>query len=197
MVERIIAFLILLAILAYGSPARSEPDASGVPETFETQTLVGGGGPLGLAFLPTDGYKPSSKPFVLVLSQRFRFPKYSDFGLEVSAVLPCGAGANLVFGVIRTDNFRLNLVAPGVFWNTNNRPMARSQVSVDRLLRRWDVPFGLGADWRVNKIWISADYRVFMPDPIMLANDYNALARPYVDEAFKGGNLWLRVGSTW
>jgi hypothetical protein len=187
----------LSAAALTGSHAASAQDK--VPRAFETQTLVGSGGPVGLSIMPTQE-PPTSKPFTFHIAQRFRSPGYSGLGMELSVVLPCGAGANILFDAYHTERFRLHLLDPGVFYNTNNSAMNHSQVSVDRLARRWDMTFGLGADILVREddgVWLTGDVRVFMPDPILLSDSFGGLARPYVDEALKGGNLWLGLAFTW
>jgi hypothetical protein len=130
-------------------------------------------------------------------AQRLSSPGYSGLTLEISAVLPCGAGANLLFDAYHTDAFRLHILDPGIFYNTNDTALKRSAVSVDRLSRRWDMTFGLGAGLQIkSKVWLTADWRVFIPDPVLLSR-LGALSRPYIDEALKGGNLWLGMAFTW
>jgi len=188
-------FLIVLAVLAaVGGFARSaKAEGENGPQAFETQTVARVGGPLGFAFSPASK-RPEMQLMTVSFAQRVRFPKYSGLGLEAGIVLPSGAGANLLIDAVHTEDFRLHLVDPGILWNF--RP--DWGVSVSELPREWDLTFGLGADLRLHKgLWATADWRVFMPDPVKLTNDYAYLGRPYALDALKGGQAWLGLTATW
>lgn len=188
-------FLIVLAVLvAVGGLAPSaKAEEKREPRAFETQTVVRAGGPIGFAFTPASE-RPEMQPMTVSFAQRFRSPKYSNFGLEAGVVLPNGAGVNLLLDAIRTENFRLHIADPGIFRNVEQE----WGVSVSRLPRKWDLTFGSGADLQLCKgLWLTIDWRVFMPDPLKLKKDYVHLAGPFKRDAVKGGQAWLGLAATW
>ena len=187
---RVASILIAFASLSGPVPARAEPPRPN-GRWLEMQSSAALGGPVGLAILNTRD-DPTTMPFTVVVRQRLRIPTYSPLGLEASVVLPSGAGVNTVLDLFHTKNVRVHLLDLGVF-RTFLRP-----VSVQRIDRAWDVTAGGGCDIRIAPNgWATADIRVFMPEPLKLITDYGDFARPIVEEAWKGGPVWLGYARTW
>ncbi len=150
------------------------------------------GGPVGLIGDDSPYWKPTTAPFTLRLAGQLSAPAYTPLTLEINAVIPCGFGVNLLFDVFRSDRLRVHLLDLGVFWN------AFKPVSVQRLHRQFDLTAGLGVDVRVwRTLSVSADWRVFLPNPMTTLPDYADFALPMYREALKGGQLWIGAAYAW
>ncbi len=158
---------------------------------FETQTLLGGGGPVGL--IGANLYEPGTTlPLSVRLAQRFRFPLNSPLGLELNFVVPIGLGVNVLCDVYRSDRVRVHLGDPGVHWNMVQ------PVSVGRVGRTWDLTLGGGLDVRLtDRLWLTLDWRAYLPDPTSVIGRYGDWARPIYKEAALGGQLWLGIARVW
>lgn len=175
--------LFLTSLMLLPVSARAEKPA------FETSTVIAVGGPVGLLFLDTM-QKTTTQPSVGYFAQRVRFPRYSMVGVEANVFLPSGAGASLLLEVIQTDSFRLHL-APGVHGNVGQ------PVSGQRFARSWDLTLGVGAEIALRDgLNLTVDYRAFVPDPFMMSQKLGYFARPFWDEALKGGQLCLGLSFT-
>jgi hypothetical protein len=160
-------------------------------EPFHVRAAAGVGGPVGL--IGHDGYwKPTTAPFTLRLAGQLRLPEYTPLALEVNAVVPYGLGMNLLFDVVQTDRIRVHLFDLGFFWN------AWKPVTVQRLKRSVDLTVGLGLDVRIKGSWsVSADWRLFLPNPLTTLPAYAEFALPMYEEALKGGQLWFGAAYCW
>ncbi len=190
--RRLVEAAILVLALVASSRCLAEPDPPDINRAkFETQTLMGGGGPIGLigANLPEP---VSTLPLSVRLAQRFRLPRWSPVALEVNFVVPIGLGVNFLCDVYRSDRVRLHLIDPGIHWNMVQ------PVSVTRVGRSWDVTFGAGIDVRLNgQLWLTLDWRAYLPDPSVVPYKYGDWARPIYKEAALGGQLWLGIARVW
>lgn len=185
---RSLALMMVVFLLAGVLPATA---AAFSLEPFHIRAGASVGGPVGL--IGYDGYwKTSTPPFTLRLMGQLRLPKYTSLALEISSVVPYGLGANLLFDVVQTDRIRVHLFDLGFFWN------AWKPVVVQRLKRSVDLTVGLGLDVRIKDSWsVSADWRVFMPNPWTTLPAYSEFALPMYEEALKGGQLWLGAAYCW
>ncbi len=178
-----------LALFLLLAPQRAE---AGIRDTFSLRAVGSLGGPVGLIGYDSPYWNPTTAPFTLRLAGQIRAPKYTPVSLEISAVIPCGFGANLLFDVFQSDRVRVHLLDLGIFWN------AFKPVSVQRLHRDFDLTAGLGLDVRVWKtLSVSADWRVFLPNPATTLPNYADFAIPMYVEAARGGQLWIGAAYSW
>lgn len=180
MLKRICLLLMCLVLWPSAAMAADELPA------FETMSVFAAGNNLGEASpgraLPAVGY----------LAQRVGFPKLTTFSLEASALIPSGFGANLLIDAIHHPDFRLHLLDPGVHFNVFS-PMREINIK-----RSWDLSFGLGFSLRVtDAAWLTADYRMFIPDPIRVVKNYGSLIRETVNNLATEGTLCLGLGITY
>lgn len=191
--SRFFALALAAAVLTATAAAAAE-EPSRPP--FETESVFSAGMPLGLAFLKTKE-DTSARPFVMFMAERFRLPRYTPFGVELGYAPP-GSFMGLIFiDAYQTENFRLRIFDVGLTYTASHRG-GTYPITVTRFNRNWDLTFGAGAEIKVTKKdWMTIDYRVFMPDPVMIETDYAALGRPYIDESLKGGLLCIGFAHPW
>jgi len=175
--------------IAGTSMAQEMPTSNG--RFYNMETVLAVGGPVGLAV--SDTQKPETTlSFTMPVLQRLRFPAYTSVGLEAGIVLPSGVGASAFLDVFRTKNLRVPIIDIGIF-----KPLT-FPASVTRIPRSWDATFGVGGEFRIGYAsWVTVNWRVFLPDPNMLFRYYGDFARPVVEEALKGGQLWVGVARSW
>lgn len=150
---------------------------------------AGGGAPL-LPIL-TDWEDHHSALLTGFVAGRLRAPDHTSFGLEASAVLPFGFGLNGFIDLIHIKKARAHFNF-GVFANLID------SVSVMNIDRRFDITGGFGVEIPVSeKIYLTLDWRNFLPWPWETIARYGDFSRPFYDEAFKGGQLWLGVAQSW
>jgi len=184
------AVLLTGLVLAGTCRADTGPKPDVNSKDFETQTILSGGGGIGLIgqSFPQGG---TTMPISVRLAQRLRFPRHTSLGLELSFVVPIGLGVNVTCDVYRNDRVRIHLVDPGIHWNMVE------PVSVSRVKRSWDLTLGAGLDVRLtDQLWLTVDWRTFLPDPTII-NKYGDWARPIYKEAALGGQLWLGISRSW
>jgi len=189
--KRAVIFALAGFVGSVAGTSMAQEASSSNGRIFETETVLGIGGPVGLALMDTK--QPSTTLSCTVpLLQRIRFPAYSSFGVEVGFVFPSGVGASMLLDVFRTKNLRFPVIDIGVF-----KPLA-IPVSVARMPRSWDATFGIGGEYRVSeKAWLTVNWRVFKPDPNKLDREYGDFALPILEEVWKGGQLWVGLAHSW
>lgn len=187
---RLSVILCLLAVSLHGT-AMAEDN----PAPFETQTALSIGSPIGLAFLDVQK-EPTTSVVMMHVAQRFRLPRYTPFALELNMVNGYGAGANLLIDAYRNGRLRIHVFDVGY-----TRWFDREQaLTVSRLPRSWDLSFGFGAEIMFPKeddFWFIADYRIYLPNPVMIEQHYGSLGRQYVDESLKGGMWCVGLAYSW
>lgn len=192
--SRIDGNLTLLAILPifwlWAAPAAAEPPPESQNSApLELQTTWGLGLAPGAAFA---GPENTSAPLTVWLSQSVRFPRYSQFGLELTFVAPGGLGATLLVDIIRTGRVRIHVLDPGIVWNL------LGPISVGRVHRALDLTLGAGADIRLTReLGLTFGWRMYFPEPIGTISRNGDFARPVYAEAAKGGQLWIGLSRIW
>lgn len=191
--SRFFALALAAAVLtATGAATAEEPTRP----PFETESVFSAGMPIGLAFLKTRE-DASSRPFVMFIAERFRLPRYTPFGIELSYAPPSNFTGLLFVDAYQTDNLRLHVFDVGLTYNVTHRGETYP-ITVRRFNRNWDLTFGTGVEIKVTKAdWMTVDYRFFLPNPLMIEEDYGALGRPYIDESLKGGLLCIGFAHPW
>ena len=172
----------LVLWIGWGGRSWAESEA---PHHADISLSVGLGGAPFLALAP--GAKTTT-PLTTPLLLRLRRDDLIWLELEFSLVAPYGAGVNLLFDIVRTQDFRLHIIDPGVFSNTI-KPVTVARVSNNRAL---DFTFGLGAEYRLTpELAVSFDARWFSPNPWRTTLDYGNFAVPIFHEVLVGVQLWL------
>lgn len=178
---------VFLSMALFFSPSTAQAGL----DPFQIRAVAGGGGPVGLIGYD-DYWRPTTSVFTLRLAGQLRLPEYTPLALEVSAVIPNGFGLNLLTDVFKTEWVRIHLFDIGIFWN------AFQPVSVQRYKRDLDLTFGAGIDVHIKGAWsVSADWRMFLPNPITVLPKYADFAVPIYIEAARGGQLWLSAAYCW
>lgn len=158
---------------------------------FETETLIGYGAPLGLAISPMSDVIPTTETLTVRLGQAFRIPRWAPLGLEIDLVLPTQIDASLLLDAIRIGRFRLTV-------NLGISRHAGDPISVQRVERKYDITAGAQASVLIfSKVRFTLDYRAFIPDPWYVCEYYGTFARPVLNEAVKGGQVWLGIAYIW
>jgi hypothetical protein len=180
--------VLILALFCHIRPAAAK---DGPLDPFHIRVIAGLGGPVGLIGYD-DYWRPTTMPFTLRLAGQLRLPEYTPLALEISAVIPNGFGANLLFDIVQTDWVRVHLIDVGFFWN------AFQPVTVQRYKRDVDLTLGLGVDVRIKDGWsVALDWRLFLPNPITTIPAYADFSYPIYGEALRGGQLWLSAAYCW
>lgn len=158
-------------------------------EKYELQTIWGLGVAPGVAAMGSDC---TTAPLAVGIAQTVRFPRYSQFGLELNFVAPGGLGANLLIDVVKFWRLRVHLIDPGIVWNLTG------PASVTRVKRDFDLTLGAGVDIRLNReLAVTVNWRMYFPDPFSVISRYGDFARPVYAEAAKGGQLWFGLARVW
>ena len=149
------------------------------------------GGSLGGAVVewidPTPGSTTRTAALNVVARVRTR---RTPFAFEQTLVLPHGMMSALLLDVWRGDRWRAHLDA-GAFFALGDRYMSTTEVK-----RSWDLVLGLGAEVSVSRhLVLTADWRVFVPDPTSIPQQYGDYVRPILKEDERGAQLWL--GCDW
>lgn len=181
----VICSLLLLPYCSYGESNRTTPE----DRKFETQTVWGLGFAPGVGGMGSDC---TTTPISIWMVQRLRLPRYSQFGLEAGFVAPGGLSFSLLVDVARFGRFRIHLIDPGIVVNLTEPG------TVQRVHRTFDLTLGAGVDIRLNReLALTANWRMFFPDPVGVISRYGDFARPVYAEAAKGGQLWIGLARVW
>lgn len=177
--------LLILPNCSFGEQRPTTPNE----RKFETQTVWGFGFAPGVGAMGRDC---TTLPISIWMLQRFRLPRYTNFGLEVGMVAPGGFSVTLLTDVTRFGRFRIHLVDPGIVVNLTEPG------TVNRVHRTWDLTLGAGIDIRLDDLLtLTVNWRMFFPDPFSVIGRYGDFARPVYTEAAKGGQLWFGLARVW
>lgn len=193
------ALALTLAMVALAAPVQADPVATN-DRDFELQLNMSFGGAPFLG-LGVDGYNEGISTALVTekLAVRLRLPRHTPLGLEISGTfgfsdpVSGGFGINLLIDVYRNDWVRIHLLDPGFLFSAPGHFPAVSRIS-----RAFDLTIGLGIEvFLENHVCLTADWRMSLPDPINLATTYGNFYLPILDEAAKGGQLWLGISAVW
>lgn len=135
-----------------------------------------------------NNFRPS-----LVGALRLR-ESHTPIGLEAFVMAPWGAGAVFSIDAVRTERLTVKLFDAGIFV-----PIV-GKVSATDFDRNVDLVLGSGLVWRPNFEWhdkdiiCTIDWRVFLPDPRLMAK-YGDFIWPIYNKAL--GESFVIVGVSW
>ena len=178
----VIALMVVAFLTLFALNARADNLAfrhNGV----ELQVGESFGGSVVEAVSPSNG--STSNTYTVNLVARVRHGR-TPFAFEQMIIIPHGLMSSLLLDVWRGDRWRAHLDL-GVFV-----PIHGQHVSAKSIDRSWDIVPGLGAEVKVHeRMVVTADWRIFLPDPTTVPQTYGDFVRPIYKDAQRGGQLWL------
>ena len=117
--------------------------------------------------------------------------EHTPIGLELSLTLLKAQGVSAVSFVD---------VLHGKYWRIHSDvglmvPVQGQYLSESKVDRSWDLILGLGAEVKFGRISLTADWRMFFPDPPTVIKQYGDFVRPIYSAAQREGHLCL--GAAW
>lgn len=178
----VISLMIVVFLVVLPAPS-ARADGLDFRRGVELQIGESFGGSMIEAFSPSSG--STSNTYTINIVARIRHHR-TPFAFEQTIIIPHGLMSSLLLDVWRGDRWRAHLDL-GVFV-----PIRGQHLSVKTVNRSWDIVPGLGAEVMVRKkIVVTADWRIFLPDPTTIPQTYGDFVRPIYKEAQRGGQLWF------